>query len=494
MTLSQLNDVQLLQCTATSGTFTLSFLGFTTTPISATASLYEFSEALGSLPSIKRSGTDATIDVQFLVYSTSACGESGNDIQITFNQNFGDLSLIIPNGSSLDHSTISVDPIITSQKSVTGSKESDTCSNRGTCTETGVCYCLSDWTTSNGYGSPGLRGDCGHDSVGSTSNCPGDPICHGHGTCSGSPAYRCECDNEHTGPDCSLMTCSTGKSWFNFPSASNEAHSITQCSDMGICNGDSGLCECADGFAGAACQFFACPGPSGHPCNDHGNCLSVSSLAQRNRVNGDLVPINYGLNPNNPLTWDHDQVLGCFCSDGWGGYDCSLRTCAYGDDPQTFHQANEISQFVCEDSDSSGSFVLTFRDHSTITINGNQKAEDMENALNDLPSINHVSVTSQIDGTALCQNPAQVFEIEFLSPTGDVPLMLLSNTLNIDGNIQLSEHVKGTKEYATCSNRGLCDKDTGECRCFSGFASSDGQGNSGSLADCGFKNPYSRMT
>ena len=29
------------------------------------------------------------------------------------------------------------------------------------------------------------------------------------------------------------------------------------------------------------------------------------------------------------------MVRGCDCDDGWTAYDCSLRTCPYGDDPLT---------------------------------------------------------------------------------------------------------------------------------------------------------------
>merc|ERR1719163_1901972 len=45
--------------------------------------------------------------------------------------------------------------------------------------------------------------------------------------------------------------------------------------------------------------------------------------------------------------------------------------------------------------------------------------------------------------------------------------------------------VRGTKENVECSDRGLCDRAEGICTCFTGFASSDGDGNSGSRGDCG---------
>lgn len=44
----------------------------------------------------------------------------------------------------------------------------------------------------------------------------------------------------------------------------------------------------------------------------------------------------------------------------------------------------------------------------------------------------------------------------------------------------------GTKEWAECSNRGSCARDTGLCECFEDFGPSDGAGNSGNIADCGY--------
>ena len=43
----------------------------------------------------------------------------------------------------------------------------------------------------------------------------------------------------------------------------------------------------------------------------------------------------------------------------------------------------------------------------------------------------------------------------------------------------------GTTEDVECSGRGLCDRDSGVCVCFPGYASSDGVGGVGTQGDCG---------
>jgi hypothetical protein len=495
LTGSQNNDVQLFECHADFGTFTLSFGGETTVPISVDASVSDVTNALNALPSLI--GQDPKVSVSWTGGISQVCVADGNQIQITFLQNFGDQPLLIPDGTNLGQTSVADTPIITAQKVVTGDKESDPCSNHGTCDETtGVCTCLSNWLTSDGYGNAGIRGDCGYLSTGTTTTCPGEPACLGKGSCGGPPSYRCECEAGRSGPDCALIDCPVGTSWFSMPSADNTAHADAECSDMGKCNRNNGVCECHDGFTGGACEYLTCH----NDCNGNGECVSMATLAEHNHVNGVLTPFTYGSDPNNPLTWDADHMFGCLCSEGWEGYDCSLKSCPKGDDPHTQHQRNELQQLSCTDSHDIGSIEFKFRDEST-TVAVSSTAADLEAALNSLSTINGVSVTYsdpniyvgapglEADSLRICRATGQLVDIEFLSPTGNVPEVQVSSS-TVDGDLSISTTQDGTKEYITCSGRGLCDHAFGVCECFHGYASSNGQGKVGTFGDCGYKNPY----
>jgi hypothetical protein len=65
----------------------------------------------------------------------------------------------------------------------------------------------------------------------------------------------------------------------------------------------------------------------------------MATLAENNHVNGVLTPFTYGSDPNDSLTWDSQQVHGCLCSEGWEGYDCSLKSCPKG---KTAPPSNEV--------------------------------------------------------------------------------------------------------------------------------------------------------
>merc|ERR1711988_1601887 len=140
-----------------------------------------------------------------------------NIVTIEFMQNFGDLSPLVAYTGDLDSggtivmstdgSTALSDSDGVSYTSVTGDKENLECSGRGLCTAAdGTCSCYdtnSDtYVSSDGYGGPGTRGDCGYPTT-TTSSCPGDVSCSAHGYCMDNddddPAYQCQCSEGYIG-------------------------------------------------------------------------------------------------------------------------------------------------------------------------------------------------------------------------------------------------------------------------------------------------------
>ena len=214
---------------------------------------------------------------------------------------------------------------------------------------------------------------------------------------------------------------------------------------------------------------------------------------------GDTTQYTYGAIPNNPLTWDADMMQGCLCDDGWQGYDCSLRTCPYGDDPHVPYefvtnppiataQVNEIQTVKCIAG--TGAFYLSFRTDQTARIRYDATAAEVEAALEAIATIGDVLVTTATLNVPVCSTGAGTsFTVEFFQPTDNVPLMQYS----LDGvsSMSVTETVRGTKEYKECSGRGLCDRAAGTCACFAGFASSDGQSGPGERPDCGYSKHFS---
>lgn len=133
------------------------------------------------------------------------------------------------------------------------------------------------------------------------------------------------------GGDCSERTCPHGKSWDSAPSAANQHDVQTECSNRGLCDRQSGVCQCFDGFEGKGCRRMSCP----NSCSGHGRCKSLQEIAKLRSENTawDAIPafsyttVVYG------SAWDADKVHGCECDAGFRGADCSLVECPTSTDP-----------------------------------------------------------------------------------------------------------------------------------------------------------------
>merc|ERR1711998_232615 len=417
-----------------------------------------------------------------------------------------------------------------SYTSVTGDKENLECSGRGLCTAAdGTCSCYdtnSDtYYSSDGYGGPGTRGDCGYPGT-TTSSCPGDVACSAHGYCMDNdddPPYYCECSEGYIGGDCAQRECPYGLAWFYYPTEDEVNHAtMVECSNGGTCDRSTGQCVCGDAYFGAACDLMMCGGGTTNACNGHGKCMSMYELALNAEDNGDATDYTYGTDPNNAETWDYNKIWGCHCDEGYTGYDCSEMECPLGDDPGTYGQFNELQLMQC--TAASGSFKLTFRQHETSKIAWNATASVVESRLEALDTIYDITVTYS-SGTSFCltddtdDETLNVVQVQFITEHNDVPDIAVDTSGLLDSNQDTKSvsfsistdgdtlstnddddagstytSVTGTTESEYCSNRGLCDRATGLCTCFDGYYGSDGQGGAGAIGDCGYQGPYKTVS
>ena len=168
-TIDQVDEVQILQCTATDGTFQLTFRGSHTDAIAFNANEVEIEAHLESLSTVDDVVVELTAGV--------ACSDQSTPhyIVVTFVTNHGDLPSIKPivnnlidvnNGNMAGSGTIAIfadGQEIGGYTSTRGTKEDDECSNKGICDYlTGQCICVAGYGSSDGKGNQGSKGDCGY--------------------------------------------------------------------------------------------------------------------------------------------------------------------------------------------------------------------------------------------------------------------------------------------------------------------------------------------
>jgi len=369
------------------------------------------------------------------------------------------------------------------------------------------------------------RGDCGYAKTEIVS-CPGEIACSGHGICKESPTYECMCSDGWMGTDCGEMRCSQGRAWFDYPVAADTAHTKTECSNKGACDRVKGFCACEVGFEGGACDRMSCPTDGDLPCSGHGRCMTIGKMASNSLdARGAGTSYTYGATPNDNRHWDKNTQYGCMCDAGYIGYDCTLRICPYGDDPLTRPQEDEVQSFVC--TAGVGELVFEFRQKTTMTVKVGATRAELVQALESLDSISagglQVEYSEVVehrtcpknwkggDGAAKCLQYQADHDmmcnvdgnntviVTFLQEHGDLPPITVTGTgphkdkVDVDADGTGAYSRTGTKESVECSGRGLCDRNTGLCKCYAGYASSDGRGGKGDLRDCGHQKLFQEL-
>jgi len=251
-------------------------------------------------------------------------------------------------------------------------------------------------------------------------------------------------DGTVSGPLTTVITGSELYPWGTteqYPNAdANEGHFYMECSNRGLCKREDGLCECFDGYEGAACNRKSCP----NDCSGHGTCESIKELAAtkgfdtreqhtsaqqpvEHETTNLMIEESYSYN-----LWDADISQGCLCDPGYFGPDCSLRKCRYGTDPLFFDKKeNTIVQTAIVHLGSKGAnagaikgtFSIVFYDafgekYVTKGIDATRattSSDKVRFALEQLPG--GIVHTTSLDAT---RAQATAVDVSMASATGDV--------------------------------------------------------------------------
>jgi hypothetical protein len=184
--------------------------------------------------------------------------------------------------------------------------------------------------------------------------------------------------------------------------------------------------------------------PPGVYCSGHGVCLNQAEHTARAVDWNSETGASYGDRVESRTRysssfWDADRISGCLCDEGWMGYDCSLQTCPFGDDPNSWGQEPEEQLLRC--SAGSGSFQFKFRrfgsdlNMKTNKILFNATDIDIKNELENLPTIGEVQVELiNSKNSSFCSPRAQNDSLIFFS---NPPQTIFSNT-TIEMNMTLT--------------------------------------------------------
>jgi len=522
MTLGGSEEVQILECTCAStcsGGVVLDVYGEKTGLIAHDASAADVANAFKAIDAVP------DISVVFSGSATTLCSAAGTAAIVNFTSTPGNVPTMLVHSSlattanggvaALTVTASGAVSTIDSIATIDGSREYLECSNQGTCNrETGECVCRPGMLPSDGSRSAlnGTRMDCG--SFGTSEiECyvlqsivtyRQQGYCSGHGRCDREnhvPTTSCICNPGYSGPFCMEKMCPLGISWFSAPTTADVAHGYMECSNNGICQKSTGTCACRPGFEGVACDKVSCPVASAAVCSGHGSCHTISQLAgMATGLNDWSESITYGASAT-AATWDASLIQGCHClrhyyfgpylSDvgDYFNYACGQAYCATGDDPYTEGQVVAVQKIVCDAT--AGQFRLKFRADSTELMDHEVPLAELKRQLENLNSIGSISIAYDpgefaASGQALGLCNVTSATITFNSEFGALPTIAAVPFTDFTGGTMTTSSVTtGTKENVECSNRGLCDRVTGQCTCYPGYGSSDGFGNVGLRNDCG---------
>lgn len=224
------------------------------------------------------------------------------------------------------------------------------------------------------------------------------PMGVAHTIISGPEIARCSCFDGFKGPTCLERPCPTGRAWFDEPKSSKEAHAEVECSGRGDCNSGTGVCNCMEGFTGAACERILCPtSVNAIPCSGHGKCLTLRELALVGSFEG------------RPLGVDEVQEVQCMIS--------------------------------------AGMFYIRAQNSRTPLLPWDISLDLLEEALEDIPSVGFVTIRPNPPSLqkACADGEGNRFQVTFTTAVGDVkPLEFVQSDGGV-GSVEVKEILRGNR-------------------------------------------------
>lgn len=362
-----------------------------------------------------------------------------------------------------------------------------------------------------------------------------DNECSNHGKC--VEQGRCECypnfgigeDAAFLPGDCSSRVCEYSPAWSDGPSDTGLRHKYSECGGKGICNRETGECQCVDGYEGSSCQRSSCP----NDCSGNGRCQYIEEFGFGSGTNdnvgafADIMEQGYQTVFDH-YGWDKGKTRGCLCDPEFSDVDCSKRICPYGNDPganrknmaadanvqvqkiyfRSYDDKNDYNSgadkflgrtfaliFKTKLNETYATGPINYLKPRTTTNNVGYAGDcrdmtlDIQTQLQSFPGrpIDEVKVACDCEAEVSQMNDAFFFTSCNVSFTGDRVqgqqnlLMVLTEeclegcTPQITGLdlkvdiLQVSEIQSSDANSWECSNRGKCDYDTGICHCYDGY-------------------------